>query len=772
MRTTFRPSVRTSLGLPLFALFSALTAPAAEKASPAAAAQLRDLTYSGDQSLLVALDQEIVTAGKDRAKLAALEKRLLAELTRRDTTFAARQALAQRLGSVLAAAPDAKSAAHKALTALLVDGRDFEVARLALQPVPGAAIDQLFVDALKKSAGTVRLGLIDALGARRATGAVSALQGLLSDPDAATATAATRALGEIGNTAALAALRTAPVAKAAAARLRAATQLPGNEALAELRALQQESQAPAPVRLAAFRTSLDLDPANAASALVEALRSGDAARREVGAEAIAASTAPGLVAALTGSLAAFDAPTQAAVIAGLGRRREGAAVPAVSAALKHAEVEVRAAAIVALGLLPGSAEVAAALATIAGSGSPDETKLAKQSLTRLNGPGVSAAIAAAAEKSSPAQRAIFLEQIALRHQTEAIPLLLKTRQDADVTVRTAAVAALGDIAPLSEQKALLDWTLGAKDEGEQSRALRSLVNVILRDPAAESRGAILFGAFTNASADVATRLLPALSRIGGTRSADVAADLALRNDAKLADAAANTLTRWTDDTALPGLALVAEKAALANVRDTARKGALRYLERNREAWKPATTKVVAQLLRASDDSAGRKSLIALLHRADDPAALPLAESFKSDSALGSAASTAADVVRANLAGKPKLNASGATGNLRNMLDGKTNTRWNVPTEGEEWLEIDFHLSRPLHTITLDQTTRGAEFPERYEVFVTNDLKSPGAVVASGKGTQNKTIVTLPANTRGRYVIIRNVAERKDSQWSVVELHVD
>lgn len=771
MRSTFRPSLRLSLGLPVLALFSGLTAPAAEKTA-AGSAQLRDLTYSGDQALLVALDQEIVAAGRDRTRLAALEQKLLNELTRRDTTFAARQAIAQRLGTVLAAAPEPRSSAHRTLAAFLIDGRDFEVARLALQPVPGAAIDKLFADALPKSTGTVRLGLIDAVGTRRVTAAIGTLQGLLGDKDPAHAAAAARALGEIGTTAALTALRNAPPALAAAARLRAATQLPVAEALVELRNLQQEAQAPASVRLAAFRTALDLDPANAASALVAALRSGDVPRRQVGAEAIASSTAPGLVAALTGSLSSFDAGTQAAVIAGLGRRGDAAAVPAVVAALQHAETGVRSAAVTALGLLPGSAEVAAALASVAAAGSSDESKLARQSLTRLNGPDVSAAIVAAAAKAPTAQRVVYLEQIALRNQTEAIPLLLKTRQDADSAVRTAAVAALGEIAPLSEQKALLDWTLGAADEAEQSRALRSLVNVILRDPATETRGAVLFTALASASSEVAARLVPALARIGGARSAELAADLAVRNDANLADVAVNALTRWPDDTALPALARIAEKAALAPARDNARKGALRYFERNRDAWRPATTEVVAQLLRSTNDNATRKSLLALLHRAADPAALKLAESFKSESALAVVAATAADVVRANQAGRPKLNASGATNNLRNILDGRTNTRWNVPTEGEEWLEIDFHVSRPLHTLTLDQTTRGAEFPERYEVFVTNDLKVPGTAVVSGKGQQNRTVITLPANTRGRYVIVRNVAERKDSQWSVVELYVD
>ena len=118
-----------------------------------------------------------------------------------------------------------------------------------------------------------------------------------------------------------------------------------------------------------------------------------------------------------------------------------------------------------------------------------------------------------------------------------------------------------------------------------------------------------------------------------------------------------------------------------------------------------------------------------------------------------------------------LRASTPAG-IANVLDGKTNTRWSTPALGEEWIEVDFRLSRPIETVTLDQTGRAAEFPERYEAYVTDDPTRPGEAVASGPGERTKTIIRLPAGARGRYLLLKNVAERAETPWTICELYVN
>lgn len=736
------------------------------------ASPLQSLDYSGSQQPIEAVDRDLVAAGKDPAKLAALETRLLDTLRKGDLTFAARQAICQRLGAVLAQTPPKTADAYKPLAAMLTDERDSDLARLALEPAPGEVVDALFVTALGKSTGRPRLGITYSLGRRRAASAVPGLTPLLKDKDAATVAAAARALGEIADAAAIAALRAinepspAPIAEAKLAAA-ARTQRTTSEPL--LADLQRAAANPAH-RAAAARMLIDEQAST--TAIVTALGGSDWTPKQVTLDLVTTSRAPELIPAISAKFASFDPPTQSAVLAAFARRGDAAAVPAVLTALRNQDADVRRAALTALGFLPGNREVATQLANVAAGPDSDDAKLARQTLARLNGPDVSAAILEGAERAPENLRVVYLEQVAARNLGEGLPLLLKLRTDPSATIRTAAVGALGDLAPATEEKALLDWTIGAKDEAEQTRALRSLVNVILRNPDAAARGRVFYAALDQASPDVSLRLLPALARLGGKASAEAAARLAVRSDAKTADAATSALARWTDDTALPALATIVEKAGLPSARQAALEGALRYFERNREPWTPASTDVLSRLLAATKETDARQRLVALLNRANDKKALALAESLKGDATVGASAATAVDVIRANLAGQPRLRASGATGNLKNILDGKPSTRWSVAANGEEWVEVDFRVSRPLHRITLDQSGRGTEFPEKYAVYVTDDVAQPGAVRASGPGQRNKTVIELPPNTRGRYLIIKNTAERKDVGWSIAELYVD
>jgi hypothetical protein len=441
------------------------------------------------------------------------------------------------------------------------------------------------------------------------------------------------------------------------------------------------------------------------------------------------------------------------------------------AAAEHEDDDVRVAAISALGGLPGSRDAAVLLARIAAGSAAADANAARQSLARLNGPEVAGVILAGAERGDPSLRAVYLEQLALRGMTESLPLLRKLRTDPSAAVRAAAVGALGDLAPASEQKAVLDWTIEAKDPNEQARALRSLVNVTLRNPNHGERGKAVYALVEYAQPELALRLLPALARIGGAPSAQTAARLAMRDDPGVADAATSALASWPDDTALPALVAVAEKAALPASRTIALDAALDDLGRDRRPWAAETTALVSRLLASTTNIERRRKLVAVLHRANDRAALTLAESLKPDETIAGEAAMAAEIVRANLAGPPKLRGSTESG-LANMLDGKTSTRWSTPALGEEWIEADFNLSRPLRRVTLDQTGRAAEFPERYELFVTDDPNQPGAALASGPGQRNRTIIMLPDGTRGRYLLIRNTAERKDTPWAICELIVE
>ena len=770
----FTAGCNTTTTAPTAAPETAATAPTSEPAPRVTAIPLQDLDYSGDQSALAALDRDLNAAGTDLKKLAAMEARLVALLRRTDASIAARQAACQRLGIVFAATGVPGAGALELLKAMLVDAGETDIARLTLERTPGAAVDTVLTDAMGKTTGRTRLGILQTLTARAPASAVPAIATLLGDKDAATAKAAATALAQIGNTAALAALRTAPatVAGLFAAKLTVARKLPTAEGVALLTELQADTRSAPHQRASALRGLLDLEPAAAAARITAVLAGTDWIPKQAAIEAIYSSRAPGLIAALAAQLPSWDLPTQAAVITALARRPEATATAAIVAAAKHTDATVRTAAINALGDLPGDTTLVTLLADLGSSDNFDDAKFARASLARLNGPGVSAAVLAGAEKGPTAKRALFIEQIASRNLTEGLPFLRQSRQNPDATLRTAAVGSLGELAPVSDQALLLEWAAVATDSTEQTRALRSLVSVTLRNPDTAKRALPIYAALEKAAPATVVGLLPVLGRLGGKESADCAARLALGTNATVADAAAAALARWPDRSAQPSLVLVAAKATVPTARATANQAAFRYYERNREVWTPAETALVSDLLGATTEAAARKKLVVLLNRAADKPALALVEKLQAEPALAEAAKTAAQCIAANLAGPPKARASDSEGSAKHLFDGKIATQWRGPVTPGQWVEIDFKQARPLHRLTLDQTGRNGEFPERYEVFVTDDLTKPGKVLVSGAGKANRTIIDLPAGTRGRYVTIKNTAERIDSMWSISELFVD
>jgi len=74
-----------------------------------------------------------------------------------------------------------------------------DAARGALEVMPGAAADAALLEALGKTSGSVKLGIVESLGERRASQAVGVLIPLLNDSDAVMASAAAAALGKIGS---------------------------------------------------------------------------------------------------------------------------------------------------------------------------------------------------------------------------------------------------------------------------------------------------------------------------------------------------------------------------------------------------------------------------------------------------------------------------------------------------------------------------------------------------------------------------------------------
>jgi hypothetical protein len=769
----FRSTVRP---LGLAATLALLGAGCATSSSPSGSvsASSASATSADVPTTPLTLDREVAAVGTAPGAVRAKIAELLATLRQPGVGQQTRQNVCEQLGRILPSL-SAGDPALAVLAPMLRDPGDVNMARLALEPVPGDAVDAAFLDALGRTSGSTRLALIQSLGTRRQTGAVPALAALLKDADATHAATAAHSLGQIGTADALAALLAAPNSAAPAvaeARLSVAWQLPTAEGNAVLRAVLADARIAPAQRAAALRGLIDREPSTAASRIVEQLSRDNQVFKDVVLEAVASHPAPDLSAALAAKLSTWDARTQQAVVTALGLRRDPAALSAVAAALAHDDAGVRMAAMTALTRLPGSPALADRLARAAATAGGNEAATALASLARLDGPGVSAAIVARASEGEPAVRSVYLEAIGLRNQKEALPLLFATRNDTDVNVRTAALGALTELAPADAQGALLEWTITAADGREATRALRAFTTVSLRNPDLATRDRALVEAIDRADATVKQRLVSLLPRLPSPLTRASATRLALGADERVASATLAQLQRWPDATVLPVYVEIATRTDRDALRKTAIESALRLLDQSRGLPAAEQSAVIAVLFGTTQDTTLRRNLVAALGRGSSPFARAFVSGLEGDPELAAEARHALASISANQKGAPRVTVSASAGQQDNLVDGRTNSQWRAPLDADQWLQLDLHDSRPLRRLTLDQTGRPGDYPTQYEVYVSDNPESLGAAVVSGSGQRDRTVIDLPAGTKGRHVRIVNRERRENAFWTVSEVFVD
>jgi HEAT repeat protein len=124
-----------------------------------------------------------------------------------DTTAAAKQFICRKLSLI------GTEASVPTLAAMLVkkpasdqEPHPADMARYALERIPGAAVDNALRNALPKTSGKPKVGIINTLGERGDSKSVSALSKLLGGSDEMVTCAAAAALGKIGGSQATKAL--------------------------------------------------------------------------------------------------------------------------------------------------------------------------------------------------------------------------------------------------------------------------------------------------------------------------------------------------------------------------------------------------------------------------------------------------------------------------------------------------------------------------------------------------------------------------------------
>ena len=738
-------------------------APAADPYAP-----LAQFDFGQDRSALNAIDASIREAAGDAAKLAPIEERLAAVLRTPGLKPGAQDYVCRAL-SVIGTAKSVP-----ALAPLLKDDRSADVARIALERIPGEAAGAALRAALPGATGRARIGILQSLGVRADATAVPAIAALLGDADAATAAAAAQALGRIADDAAATALLKCgqfDVPAIADGALLCADRVAGRDKRRAAKIyLAVTASAVEPAAEAAMIGLAKVQPAEVAKMLLEGLGSADekAVARAI---RLAGRLHPeGFAKPAAKRLAQLKPAGQVPLLAILGDLGDAEARPAVIEQLKSTEESVRVAAIDALGGLPASRESLDALAGLTGDASRPVAQGAARALVRVAGADVEKMLLAGAAAGPAERRRAFIAAVGDRQLDGAENLLLGLRKDADAEIRRAALKALDKVARPETHAAVVTWMLGATDAAESHEAEGLAGRLGARAPKAVDE---LVAADAGATPEGRVLLARCLAKRGGDAALKQVRAYLASGQAALELEALKALSSWPDAAPLEDLLGQAGSADTKRA-VLATQGALRLLSLDAKRTVEQKAAVCASLVEKSSQPDVRKAVLSALAEYPCAKAAEVAAALGKDPACATEAQSAAARIRQALMKGPDLTASHNAGELKNAVDNNPGTRWTTGASMAPgmWLMLDLHQRCVVHRIVLDAGASGNDYPRGYSVRVGDSADALGAPVLTGQGTSALTELKFDPPQKARFVRIEQTGSAPQWYWSVHELKVD
>ncbi len=477
----------------------------------------------------------------------------------------------------------------------LSDPHMSHMALYVLTHLQGPDVDQAMIQALTQTDGNTQLGIITALGNRKAVEAVDSLVALLESGQETTVSEAALALGRIGIRESAEALNnltnrypsTLP-AKVADAILTCADNLMTEDpkAAQAMYVSMLKSNQSSITRCAALNGLGQLLGSESLSIILIALRGSNPLLRNTAAQI--ARTLPGsqVTHKLAQTLDTLTPETQVLIIKALAERSDNSVLKSIQAATQSPSVQVRIAALQALQSL-GNKSVIRLLTDRAVEGTPHEKATAKDSLCGLTGPRINAEIIAQLKLTPPAQQVVLIEALAKRQAFDTAQTLLVTAHEGTTPVRTASLKALGKIGAKGQIETLA--LLLTKESQLQDITGQALTQIAQRTNNAEAVSVqLLDGLKTAKTTQLRRTLLYTLGQIKHEMALPELVAALKETDEVLRYNAIKALGTWPNVSPAPHLLAVAQTASNKAHRILALRG---YIHLVSVSTLPATDKL-------------------------------------------------------------------------------------------------------------------------------------------------------------------------------------
>lgn len=592
-------------------------------------------------------------ADKEPAKKLALEQRILkaldGPLTRDAKDFLIRQLF-------ISSSP----ASIAKLEALLADEQIGHLARYALGRMQYVEALQALHRALAKTSGKAQAGVINSLASRRYNEALPDITKLVASPDPLVSKAAIAAVAELGgDPMTLESARASGSAEirlavdqallALADRLAASNQQPQ---AAELYKKLYGTDRPKAVRAGALRGLVATGGHEVSALLVEAIKGKDEliAASAIGysrnvKDASFSKTLVDLMPSMNGGL-------QESAIRALGDRGDEAAISAVNAAINSDKANVRTAALDVLGNVGTPAAVPVLVKAAAGTNADDQ-RAARESLLRLKGDAVNAAIVDAIKSAEGKPKSELVRALVGRKAAKA-DQLFALAQDADSGVRREAIMGLGQVANDAELTQLVGIAVKPKDNGDRGAVEEAVASASRRLGDPKRRTALLLETFASAPADAKPSIIRLFKSVASPDALDAVRKSLKDSDKTIVDAALRTLSDWPDASPANDLLAFAKDAPTPTQKVLALRG---FVRQAGQSDKPVALLKQAMPLAERPDE--KKLILGGLGNQNSLDALKLAQSWFKEEVIQAEAAQAMMNIAKKLKGKDAEKATEA-----------------------------------------------------------------------------------------------------------------
>ncbi len=534
------------------------------------------------------------------------------------------------------------------LAGFLADEKMGHMSRYALQGLPFPSVDEALRNALAKTTGMQKAGVITSLGARKDPKSALLLKPLMTDADRTVARESVSALGRIGSPDALEALTKAKVADGLETAVLESRLMCADALLAKGKVDQAGdvyrgvlgAGNPGGVRAAALIGLARAVKDDALPTIFEMLKSQDSRSQRAAGAALMEIKGEHVTNALADVLGSLSTDAQVIAIHVLAVNGTEAIVPAIAKLTGSAQKEVRVAAVQALAALGDVSDIEL-MAGLAKEGG-EVGKAVVESLRRHSGKGASEAIMKALPRVDVASRALLVGCLAERKSHEVVADLIRYADDSDENVRAGTFKALGALVEEKEIPSLIGLMLKAKPDRVRFAAEQAVSVASAKVEGEDRKTAPLVAAMKDAKPEELVSLLHCLGSLGGDQVLDIVR-LSIRDtNENVQEAAIRVLAGWKDERAVADLREIAKNVQKENLRIIAFRGLVRIVSLP-ESVKNNAGNAVALLVEAMNMAPRtdeKRIVLGALSRIASLAALDAAQKCMSDAELGSEAELA------------------------------------------------------------------------------------------------------------------------------------